>query len=229
MKSPTKEKDAELKPEVPAKDEVAEEAPVLPETATTDRTDAELEADKIEAKAEKEVQQEHAAEEAKKEEVATPAKEKSGFLSGFLPKRSRSVSPSAALTKNEPEAAKETIEQPTTTETPASEAVATESAEKTEEPIKTETSTANKRQSVLGSLGRRASKAMSGMRTPKKENVTPAGEATKEETSEVSADAEKPLVNGEATATKTEEPVIGDVVPSAISTGQQPPAVTASA
>ena len=102
MKSPTKEKDAELKPEVPAKDDVAEEAPVLPETATTERTDPEVEADKIEAKAEKEVQQEHAAEEAKKEEVATPAKEKSGFLSGLLPKRNRSVSPSAALTKPMP-------------------------------------------------------------------------------------------------------------------------------
>ena len=167
MKSPTKEKDAELKPEVPAKDgAVSEEPPVLPETATTERTDAEAEATKIESKAEDEVVKEN-----QKEEVATPSKEKSSFFSGLIPKRGRSVSPSANMTKNEAEAPKDTTEEAAkTTEAPA-ETAATDATDKVEEPAKTETSTPNKRSSVLGSLGRRASKAMGGMRGQKKENV----------------------------------------------------------
>lgn len=60
MKSPTKEKEMELKPEVPPKDgNVSEDPPVLPETATTERTDAEAEANKIDTKAENEVAKEN--------------------------------------------------------------------------------------------------------------------------------------------------------------------------
>ena len=226
MKTPTKEKEVELKPEVPPKDgNVSEDPPVLPETATTERTDAEAEANKIETKAENEVAKEN-----QKEEVMTPSKEKSSFLSGLIPKRNRSVSPSANIIKSESEAPKETPEEPAKAEEAAPETVPADSTEKVEEPVKTETSTANKRQSVLGTLGRRASKAVSGIRGQKKENVAPASE-NKEESTEVASEAEKPAVNGEVRPASSEQPTIGDVVPSAISVGQteQPRTVTASA
>ena len=164
VKSPSKEKEVELKPETPIKDDIVSEAPpVLPETATTEPTDTEAEANKIESKAETEVIKE---DEAKKDEVATPivtpGKEKSSFLSGLLPKRNRSVSPSANLTtKTEAEAPTEAVEEPAKIEEPATETVTADYSKDAEEASKVETSTPNKRQSVLGSLGRRASKAMS--------------------------------------------------------------------
>ena len=225
VKSPSKEKDAELKPEVPQKDgAVSEDPPVLSETATTERIDAKAEADKIESKAENEVVKEN-----QKDEVITPSREKTGFLSGLIPKRNRSVSPSANLIQKESETPKETSEQPATAEEIATQAViAADSAEKVEEPAKTETT--NKRSSMLGSLGRRASKAMGGKRTQKKENVAPTSETTEESTE---ATFEEPATNREVRPASSEQQLtsIGDVVPSAISVGQteQPPTVTASA
>lgn len=227
MKSPSKEKDAELKPEVPPKDgAVSEDPPVLPETATTEHTDPEAEANKIESKADTEVVKEN-----QKEDVITPSKEKTGFLSGLLPKRNRSVSPTANLAKSESEAPKDVSEERVKTEEATTETAAAEPAGKVEEPAKTETSTPNKRESVFGSLQRRASKAMSGMRGQKKENVAPAGEA-KKESAEVASEVGKPTVDGEVRpASSEQQQTIGDVVPSAISVGQteQPPTVTASA
>ena len=213
---------------------VADKAPILPETATTERTDAEAEANKIEQHADEEVAKENAKEEPK-EEVATPTKEKSKFLS-FINKRGRSVSPSQAV-KSEPEAPKEEAVEPAKVEeAPVEPAAAPEvvpeatdavekPAEKIEEPAKTETTTANKRQSFIGSLGRRASKALGGSR--KKENVVPTAES-KEESAEAPTE-EAPKVNGEAAAVDAApQQTIGDVVPEAIHAGQ-PQTVTASA
>ena len=245
MKSPAKEKeqkDAELKPEVPPKDDaVSENPPVLPETATTERSNPEAEAKKIGVNAEAEAREEQAAKD-KENEVATPNKEKSGFLSGLpFMKRNRSVSPNTQMkeqsAKSEAEAPKEESSEVAKTEEATTDATAAEStdksAETTEEPAKTETSTPNKRQSVLGSLGRRASKAMSGMRAPKKENTTPTSEAKMEESTEAEPAADKPTTNGEVKpAESQEQQSIGDVPAEVISVGQpqqQTPTVTASA
>ena len=171
-------------------------------------------------------------------------------------KRDRSVSPSAVKkeepkkdeTKAEPaktetEAPKEEVTEALKTEEPAAEstpvtalpASTDKPAESTDEAAKEtpKEETPNKRSSVFGNLGRRASKAFKGMQGPKKENTTPKAEEKKTETTE----ADKPLTNGE---NKTEEAKpeedpksIGDVVPDAIDAGkpqsQAPPTVAASA
>lgn len=242
-KSPSKEKeqkDAELTST--SDDVVSEEPPVLPETATTQPTDTVAEADKIEAKAETELQHEHE-QEAKKEAVTTPGKEKKLFLNGlsFMKSRQRSVSPAnpAAVQSNaEVSTPKTEATEPTMTDAPVVESAAIEPLEKpavtTEESSKATTPSANKRQSFIGSLGRRASKAM-GYKGAKKENVAPTTEASEESTGVVDATGQ-PKVNGEATsdglpAEQKQQQTIGDVVPEAISVGQpqQSPTVTASA
>lgn len=177
-------------------------------------------------------------------------------------KRDRSVSPSA-LKKEEPakaepvksetEAPKEEVTEPVKVEEPATETTPTpvaalpESTEKSAEPTEetpkeekaTETSPAsNKRNSMFGNLGRRASKAFKGMQAPKRENTAPKAEKKETETTEpAAATSDKPVVNGENTTeeAKPEEPnSIGDVVPDAIEAGkpqqnQALPTVAASA
>ncbi|EME87580.1 uncharacterized protein MYCFIDRAFT_71227 [Pseudocercospora fijiensis CIRAD86] len=249
IQSPAKEKDqkeAELKPE-PAKDApVSENPPVLPETATASTEVADTAIPAVEqSKAEEPT-------EVKKEEPATsPSKEKSNFLSGIggFIKRNRSVSPSTMMKepakKEETPAVEETpaaaepakVEEPA----PATEAVAAVEPsaetppEKVEEP-KSETTTPNKRQSVLGSLGRRASKALNRIQAPKKEASAPAApESKKEEAAAETKPAEEtPLVNGEAKKAEPEaQQSIGDVVPDAVNVGQPQhqttPTVTATA
>jgi hypothetical protein len=238
MKSPSKEKeqkDAELKPEVPPKDApVAATAPQLPETTTTESTEEAPKATETDAKPETTD---------KKEEVTTPNKEKSGFLSGFgFNKRNRSVSPSTNM-KEAPAKTEETsaaaevpkeaspVEEGKTDEAIA-ETTAVEPLKPAEDPAKTEATTPNKRQSVLGNLGRRASKAFKGINTPKKENAAPATEAKKEETTEPAKTAEEPTTNGESKPAESAPQQIGDVVPDAVNVGRpenQPAAVTASA
>ncbi|KAF2211439.1 hypothetical protein CERZMDRAFT_43352 [Cercospora zeae-maydis SCOH1-5] len=242
LRSPAKEKDikdAELKNESATAAPVSENPPVLPETAAaSDSTPVSavpaVEEPATEAKTEE-----------KKEEVASPSKEKNNFLAGIggFIKRNRSVSPNT----HKKEAAEAAAAEPAATEPavkaeePATEATATAAepsteapVEKTEEP-KTETTTPNKRQSVLGSLGRRASKALNRIQAPKKDNTVPAAaDAKAEDTAAVKPAEETPAVNGE---TKKEEPEaqksIGDVVPDAVNVGQpqqqNSPAVTASA
>ena len=249
MRSPAKEKDhkdAELKPDVPPKDDaVAESAPQIPrssaeptEPIVVDTTNTQADDKPEEGK------------EDKKNEAATPAKEKKGFLSGLsFMKRDRSVSPSQTAKsqpKPESEAVNEDAPEPTKAEEPTPETSTTaaepaenvepkpeEAVEETPKDDKAETSTPNKRQSVLGSLGRRASKAFKGMQTPKKENAAPKTE-TKEEPSENQTAVETPATNGETTKETSQEPQqIGDVVPNAIDAGKPqestPPTVTASA
>ncbi|KAI6816422.1 hypothetical protein KC332_g17207 [Hortaea werneckii] len=261
FKSPSKEKsekEAELKPEVPAKDNaVSESAPQIPEpaTETTETPAANAEAEKADSKPAE------AAE--KKPEETTQQK---GFLSGlpFMNKRNRSVSPSANATETpakeesapvEPTtvaAPDETI-KPAAAETPATDSNAEKAdekpAEKVEEPKAPAESTPNKRSSMFGNIGRRASKAFKGMQSPtKKENAAPAAAETKKEESTAEgaatkSDEDKPAVNGESKATEpsTEQKpaeTIGDVVPGAVNVGetehqqpqqQAPPAVAASA
>ncbi|GAB1728696.1 hypothetical protein NU195Hw_g5091t1 [Hortaea werneckii] len=261
FKSPSKEKsekEAELKPEVPAKDNaVSESAPQIPEpaTETTETPAANAEAEKADAKPAE------AAE--KKPEETTQQK---GFLSGlpFMNKRNRSVSPSAnaAETPAKEESAPvepttvaapdETI-KPAAAETPATDGNAEKAdekpAEKVEEPKAPAESTPNKRSSMFGNIGRRASKAFKGMQSPtKKENAAPAAAETKKEESSAEgaatkSDEDKPAVNGESKATEQsseQKPAetIGDVVPGAVNVGetehqqpqqQAPPAVAASA
>ncbi|KAI7525690.1 hypothetical protein KC331_g17386 [Hortaea werneckii] len=264
FKSPSKEKsekDAELKPEVPAKDSaVSESAPQLPEpaTETTETPAANAEAEKADSKPAE------AAE--KKPEEATQQK---GFLSGlpFMNKRNRSVSPSANATETpakeesapvEPTtvaAPDETI-KPAAAETPATDGNAEKAdekpAEKAEEPKAPAEATPNKRSSMFGNIGRRASKAFKGMQSPtKKENAAPvAAEGKKEESAAEGAatksDEDKPAVDGESKATEPsseQKPAetIGDVVPGAVNVGenehqqpqqpqqQAPPTVAASA
>ena len=97
------------------------------------------------------------------------------------------------------------------------------------------TSNANKRQSVLGNLGRRASKAFKGMQTPKKENAAPTTTATEPKIDEPKVSepvAEKPVTNGESKIAEPEQPnSIGDVSSDAIHVGQaqSTPTVAASA
>lgn len=243
VKSPSKEKelkDVELKPEAVKEAGVSETAPVLPETATVEPVTAipAVEEPVVETKPE----------EKKEAAVETPTKEKSNFLSSFM-KRNRSVSPSTHM--KEPAKKEETPVAAATTE----EAVVTEPVKETaeetravdttaeadkpvvSEPIadKTEeTTTPNKRQSMLGSLGRRASKALNRINAPKKENVAPTStEAKKEDATEVKPTEETPIANGETKKEGAEEQqAIGDVVPEAVNVGQPQhttPTVTASA
>ena len=237
LRSPAKEKDlkdAELKPE--SVNAVSSEPPVLPETAaTTDSTAVTAVPAVEEPVAEPKVEEQ-------KEEVATPSKEKNNFLSGIggFIKRNRSVSPNTL--KKEPVKAEETsavaaaepvpVAEPVVkAEEPATEIAATSAEPSTEtatvEEPKTETTTPNKRQSVLGSLGRRASKALNRIQAPKKENAAPVAETKAEEATAVKPAEETPLVNG-----KEEPQSIGDVVPEAVNVGQPQhttPTVTASA
>ncbi|KAI7053962.1 hypothetical protein KC327_g18569 [Hortaea werneckii] len=261
FKSPSKEKsekDAELKPEVPAKDNaVSESAPQLPEpaTETTETPAADAEAEKADSKP---------AEAAEKKPEEAP--QQKGFLSGlpFMNKRNRSVSPSATATETpakeesapvEPTtvvAPDETI-KPAAAETPATDDAAEKAdekpAEEVEEPKAPAESTPNKRSSMFGNIGRRASKAFKGMQSPtKKENAAPvAAEGKKEEGATEGAATkpaeDKPAVNGESKATEpsTEQKpaeTIGDVVPGAVNVGETehqqpqqeaPPTVAASA
>lgn len=241
MKSPAKEKDlkeVELKPEIPATDAgiVSENPPVLPETGSTEPA----------AETALPVVAEPAVE--AKTETTTEApveapKEKNNFLASLI-KRGRSVSPSTSkktiASKEEAPAvpavpAAETGEPVAKAEVPtaAAEPVvadSTEQAGKIEEP-KTEANV-NKRQSMLGNLGRRASQALNRMQTPKKQSGAVATtEPTAEEVNEVKPVEETHAVAGEEKATDA-QPAIGDVVPEAVSAGQpqQPtPAVAASA
>jgi hypothetical protein len=233
LKSPQKEKDekdAELKPEVPPKDEPVSEHP--PQIAATNIESAEPAAEEVKTEEAKPSTPED------KKEATTPGKEKKNFLSGlsFLP-RNRSVSPSTPMkespAKTEETAAAEVPKEPEPVEEgKADEAIAETTAveplKPAEEPAKTE-----KRQSVLGSIGRRASKAFKGIQAPKKENTAPATEAKKEETAVAAPAAEEATTNGEVKPADSAEPKsIGDVVPDAITAGKaehQPAAVTASA
>jgi len=215
LKSPTKEKELDLKPEVPAKDAaVSDAAPQLPETATTEpiETPAVVPATDAANPAITET-----ATEATKTETATPSKEKKNFLSGlsFMNKRERSTSPSAAKEqplKTETTTAAPVVPakdevvatEPVKAEEPVTEAapvVAPTTTEAVEEPKTSEATspTGNKRQSMLGNLGRRASKAFNGIK-PKKENAAPTTDKTVEE------DAATPAV----TEKKADEPVVSD-------------------
>ena len=239
LKSPQKEKeekDAELKPEVPPKDEPVSEHP--PQIAATSIEPAEP------------VAEEPKTEEAKpstpeeKKDATTPSKEKKNFLSSFLP-RNRSVSPSTpmkdspAKTEETPAAAAEVPKEPQPVEEgKADEAIAETTAVEPlkpaeAKPAEAEPTKTEKRQSVLGSIGRRASKAFKGIQAPKKENTAPATEAKKEETVVAAPAAEEATTNGEVKPAESTEPKsIGDVVPDAITAGKpehQPAAVTASA
>lgn len=248
IQSPVREKDqkeVELKPESANDAAVSENPPVLPETtASTEVADTAVPAVE-EPKAEE-------ATEAKKDEpAASPSKEKSNFLSGIggFIKRNRSVSPSTHM--KEPAKKEETpaVEEPVVADPAAAEAKAEEPAteagaaaetstetpaEKVEEP-KTENTTPNKRQSVLGSLGRRASKALNRIQAPKKDSSAPAAtEAKKEETAETKPAEETPEDNGESKKAEPEaQQSIGDVVPDAVNVGQpqhqSTPAVSATA
>lgn len=251
FKSPSKEKaekDAELKPEVPAKDTtVSETAPQIPEPATETTETPTVTSTEPESK------EEGKPAEAAKEKLDEVSPQQKGFLSGlpFMNKRNRSVSPSTNMkeapkkeegpVKEEaspvepaavaaPEEATKPAEVPATTETTTD-----KPTEKVEEP----TSTPNKRSSVFGNLGRRASKAFKGMQSPvKKENTAPTAAETKsEEATETVAAEDKPIVNGESKAAEPSEQkpdqTIGDVVPGAVDAGQPQhqatPTVTASA
>lgn len=245
LRSPAKEKDlkdAELKVE-PAKDgAVSDTPPVLPETARSTDSAADTAIPAL---------QEPAAEpkaEEKEVPAVSPSKEKNSLftgIGGYL-KRGRSVSPSTL--KKDQTKKDETVEEPATiepvakVEEPATEGGATAAepssetpVEKVEEPKTETTTTPNKRQSVLGSLGRRASKAINRFQAPKKENVAPAAtEAKKEEVADVKPVETTPAVNGETKKEEAEPQQIGDVVPEAVHTGQPqqqqtPAAVTASA
>ncbi|KAK3725145.1 hypothetical protein LTR37_000656 [Vermiconidia calcicola] len=242
MKSPTKEKDqkdAELRPEVPPKDNVvSENPPQLPVTATQPPMDQPT-------TTEGNVKPETT-------ETTTPGKERPGFLSGlsFMNKRNRSVSPSANTNGETPAKTEEVTAaevpkgaepiEASKTDVPVADTIAAEPL-KTEEPRAAEPttdepkadSTPNKRQSMLGSLGRRASKAFKGMQTPKKENTVPATETKKTDTPAAAPAEDKPVTNGESKPVETEQTQqIGDVVPDAITAGRpehQPAAVSASA
>lgn len=235
LKSPKTEKaekDAELKPEVPAKDAaVADAPPQLPETAATEPIETPVVAPATEA-SKPEITE--TAPEASKTDAATPNKEKKNFLSGlsFMNKRDRSVSPSAAVkeqpVKTETPAAapvtpakEETpavepvkAEEPATTETaPVAAPVAIETADKVEEPKAADATSpnGNKRSSMLGNLGRRASKALNRIQ-PKKENAAPAAAEKKtEETAE-------PAVEKKADETTSTEPAAPAAAPNASET-----------
>lgn len=242
MKSPAKEKDqkdAELKPSVPPKDAVSETAPQIPEPSTTAASEPTIETPSVAKPTE--AGEPSTAEAAKDTTAGTPGKEKSGFLSGFMNKRNRSVSPSAGMKEapkpaEQNKAAEQTkpvestpfvtpaeeaapaepaaTAEPTTTST---EPVVEKSVEKpAEEPKKEERRTSG----FLGNISRRASKAFKGTpiadKTSKKENAVPAStedkvEAEKETPAEAAAET-KPTTEGEST--------IGDVPATSVSTGQ---------
>ncbi|SMQ46991.1 unnamed protein product [Zymoseptoria tritici ST99CH_3D7] len=250
IKSPTKEKeqkDAELKIAEPHTTEaVSENPPVLPETATTEPVPA-----PVVPAVEEPAVVDKKTENTTPAETSEPTKEKSNFLTTLM-NRARSVSPSTQ--KKEQHAKKEEttvapveeakVEEPAVVATEPAAATTVEPtspvAEKTEEP----TSKADKRQSVLGNLGRRASKALNRIQTPKKETSTAA--ETKKEENAVEKDVAAPATT-ETTSTlgpvaannnnTTEEKAIGDVVPDAVSSGHpqnttaaaSPAPVTASA
>lgn len=219
---------------------MSETAPQIPEPSTTEAV-TEVAPPVVEETIEP-ATTESAPAEVTKDEPVSPSTHKSGFLSGLFPKRGRSVSPSTPLT----DAKKE--ETPVVEATPAAEpavvvapveepvapVVATDTSAVTDADKSEPTSPANKRQSVLGSLGRRASKALNRMQAPKKENVAPATtEVAPEEAvaSEATPAAEAPVVDAETKTTETvPQSIIGDVVPEAVHVGQpQAPVVTASA
>jgi hypothetical protein len=233
LKSPSKEKsaqDAELKPEVPAKDAtVSEAAPQLPETATTEPIETPVIAPTTDAT--KPLITETAPEDNKTNEVLTPnTKERKNFLSGlsFMNKRDRSVSPSAAVkeqplktetpavapivpAKDEVVATEPVkVEEPVTEVAPAVAPVSTETAEKPvdkfEEPkaVDATSPNGNKRQSMLGNLGRRASKALNRIQ-PKKENATPVADNKAPVTEETTT----PLVS-EKKVDEPTAPVVSD-------------------
>lgn len=179
FKSPVKEKeqnDAELKSETANETAVSSTAPQLwepaPDTTTTTGTTSAIAEPKIEGD-----------KVAAGETVPSPNREKKNFLSGlpFLNKRDRSVSPSAA-SKEVTEISEPAPVTPTV--------AATETGEKSEEKTTSEEPTANgnKRQSVLGGLGRRASKMLSRGQPHRKENVAPTAAATTATTTETEAE-----------------------------------------
>ena len=219
LKSPTKEKELDLKPEVPAKDAaVSDAAPQLPETTTTEPIETPVAAPVTDATTPAITEP---TAEATKTETATPSKEKKNFLSGlsFMNKRERSTSPSAAKEhKTETAApvvpAKDEVvaTEPVKVEEPATEVapvVAPTTTEAVEEPKASEatsptgTPTANKRQSMLGNLGRRASKALNRIQ-PKKENATPVADNK----TPVAEDATTPVVGEKKVDEPT--PVVSD-------------------
>lgn len=238
LRSPQKEKeekDAELKPEVPPKDEpVSAEPPQIP--ATNVEPAEEIKAEELTTDEAKPSTPEE------KKDVTTPSKEKKNYLSGLpFMKRNRSVSP--ATNMNDTPAKTEEVaiadvpkEAEPVEESKADEAIAETTAV---EPLKPATGTEDiakkeKRESVLGSLGRRASKAFKGIQGPqKKENAVPVTEAKKEETAVAEPAHEEPTTNGEVSKEGTTQPtIIGDVVPDAVNVGKpenQPASVTASA
>lgn len=256
MKSPSKEKtekDAELKPDVPPKDTVVSEtAPQIPEPTTAEPATEAAAAPTTEITEPK--SESKPAEAAKEQLDAVSPKEKSGFLSNLLNKRNRSVSPSANMKeapvkKEETPAApiKDEVAEPSTaaateepskpvTETPVATETLDKPAEKFEEPAKTDATspTTNKRQSVIGNLGRRASKAFKGFQAPaKKETATPTSIEAKKAEETVPEAESKPTVNGETKAPEAEHQPssIGDVTPDSVNIGQAQttPTVTASA
>lgn len=234
LRSPSKEKserEAELKPAVPPKDAtVSETAPQIPAAEpaapieTADKPVEPVEATKPT--------------EATKEAETSPAThKKSGLLSGlpFIHKRDRSASPSAAMKeipKKEETAAAAPVDEPatetpaateapaTTTETPA----ATERvAEEPTKPTETASPSTDKRQSVFGNLGRRASKAFKGLQTPKKETATPAAATA---TTPAKTEETAPVVDGES---QPIEPATVETNKDTIGQAQTTPTVTASA
>lgn len=267
LKSPSKEKgekEAELKPEVPAKDAtVSEAAPQLPETATTEPIETPVVAPVAEA-TKPEITEPTPEATKTTDNVLTPNKEKKNFLSGlsFMNKRDRSVSPSAAAkeqpTKTETPGvapvvpAKDEViatepvkvEEPVTEVTPAAVPATTETAEKpidkVEEPkaVDATSPNGNKRQSMLGNLGRRASKALNRIQ-PKKENTTPvadnktpvAEDSTTPVVGEKKVDEPTPVVSDpETTASRAVgAPIVGEEnKPEAVGVNPSAP-VTASA
>lgn len=213
MKSPVKEKeqkDAELKPTVPPKDGVSETAPQIPEPNTTATSEPAIETPTVVKPTETAISGEAKPEVVKDTTAGTPGKERSGFLSGFMNKRSRSVSPSTGM-KEAPKPAEQTAKPaestpfatPAEESAPADTTTATEPAttstepatEKTTEKAIEEPKKEEKRSSgFLGNISRRASKAFKGSpianNTPKKENKT-TGPVKELSTTETSAEDKK--------------------------------------
>lgn len=219
FKSPVKEKeqkDAELKPEA-AKDTVVSDAPPqLPETATAAAVAEPATSSAAHTETTPAITEPAAETEAEKkdETLSTPNREKKTFLSGlsFINKRDRSVSPSAPK-ESTPKESKvegaEIIEATKAAEAAKETPAATEAAETKAEEKAEESPVANKRQSVLGGLGRRASKMIQRVQPSKKENVTPAAAETK---------AEEPVVESAAPAV----PAKNDVAPVETATSTEP-------
>jgi len=266
MKSPSREKsekEAELKPEVPPKDTVVSDtAPQLPEPTSTEPTTEGAAVPAIETS-----EPENTPADAAKEplDAVSPKEKSGGFLSNLLGKRNRSVSPSAAMKESpakkddapiappkddlavtEPTATG--IEEPIkpTTEVPATAETTDSPIDAAADPARTDATTpaGGKRQSVMGNLGRRASKAFKGFNSPasRKENAVPGAfpTTTKAEETGVPETESTPLTNGETKAADSlpvnghepeQQNSIGDVGPDAINIGQArtTPTVTASA